>query len=141
MRRLISLVPLALAACVPWLSPDPSWVEFPARLEFYGNPAVIGTPTTAPRGTTFNVTFTTYGGGCIEPAQNRLVVAGLDVHIYSTQRELRGEDVACTEELRFEENVVPVRVVASGTATVNVHGRRLPSDEAIVLTRSVTITP
>ena len=128
----------ALVACAPWTTPE-EWETRPAQLQFHADGPEITVPATAKPGVPFNVSFTTFGGGCIEPAVNRVVVTGLDVHIYSTQRHRVGPDVVCTMELRLEQNDVPVTVALTGIATIRVHGRRVPENTELVLTRTVTV--
>ena len=138
MRRLISLLPLALAltSCLSIDGPDNVFVETLAVLESGTFTENVSAPATAQRNISFNVTFTTYSSSCGETT-NEVVVTGLDVHIIPTHR--RRSDEVCQDVLVQTQNVVPVRVIVAGPAVVYVHGRRLPQNEEIVVTRSVTI--
>ena len=140
MRKLaVFLLAISAASCLSLNDPDVDRTELPANLEFYAYDENVAAPTTAPRGTAFNVTFTTYGGGCTERTDNEVVVSGLDVHIYSTQVVRVGQP--CPDVLKTEAQTVAVTVILSGTATIHVHGWRQPENEEIVVVRSVTITP
>lgn len=112
-----------------------------ATLEHYGFAAVLNVPASAQQNVSFNVEFTTYGGGCVERATNEVLVVGLDVQIHSYQRDYTpraGE--ACTDDLRFEQNSVPISLSGPGTARIRVFGRRMPGDEGIVLERAVLVS-
>ena len=138
MMRKLALLAVALAAssCLPFLEPDDEWIERPSVLATDENPENVAAPGSARRGTAFNVTFTTYGGGC-EPTRNAVIALGLEVHIISTDRERR--DRFCPDVYRVVSHVVPVTVRVIGTATVQVHGQAHGDD--LVVTRSVTIEP
>jgi hypothetical protein len=141
MRKVLLLaLVLATSSCESWLSPGTEWVEWPALIAVTQEQPAIDAPETAARGASFNVGFSTVAThGCIEHARNSLVVEGLDVHIYSWQRE-RVNAVACTQAVTVEDHVVPVTVSVVGTATIHLHGRNISGDQ-IVLTRAVTVTP
>ena len=140
MRKAALLALCVLAtACDSWLSPGEEWVEWPALILVSDDPPTIDAPETAPRATPFDVRFSTIlSHGCMEHAQNRLVVDGLNVHIHSTQRERQNAD-DCTQAVRITDHVVPVTVSVAGTATIHLHGRS--SGAGTVFTRAVTITP
>ena len=139
MRKLAVLPLMAVMAssCLSINDPDSDRTELPANLEFYAYTENVVAPTTAQRNTAFNVTFTTYGGGCVERTDNELVVSGLDVHIFSVQTVRT--NTTCPDVLTSEAHVIPVTVILPGTATIYVHGWRLPADEEIAVVRSVTI--
>lgn len=140
--RSVAVASVILAiACVDAMGPG-TWRVRAATLEHYGSPSSITVPETAQRHTAFNVEFITYGGGCVEPAENLVTSIGLDVRIVSSQREyMPRENEACTQELRLEQNVVPLTLSGVGTARIRVFGRRMPGDETLVLERSVDVTP
>ena len=139
--RKLALLPLlaVVTSCLSIGDPGFDRTEVPANLEFYSYDENVVAPTTAQRGQPFNVTFTTYGGGCVERTDNEVVVAGLDVHIYSTQVVRIGQP--CPDVLVSQPQTVPVTVILQGAATVHVHGWRQPEDEEIVVVRSVTVAP
>jgi hypothetical protein len=137
---LLALRILGTASCDSWLSPGEEWVEWPALILVSDDPPTIDAPETALRATSFDVRFSTIlSHGCMEHAQNRLVVDGLNVHIHSTQRERQNAD-DCTQAIRITDHVVPVTVSVAGTATIHLHGRSSGGGES-VFTRAVTITP
>jgi len=118
-----------------------SWRRRAATLEHYGYSAALTVPASTQRNVSFNVEFTTYGGGCVERATNEVRVLGLDVQIQSYQREYTPRaNEACTDELRTEQNIIPITLSGPGTARIRVFGRRMPGDENIVLERAVLVS-
>ena len=138
MKRILTFLMVASLAGACRVFTDDEFVVQPAILQFHDHEPSLTVPATVARNATFDVEFMTYGGGCLEAARNRVVTAGMEVDIYSTQRDM--SSVACPDILRFETNRVTLTLPATGTAVVRVHGKREPGNEVLVLERQVTVT-
>ena len=113
----------------------------PATLEHFGDGPSLTIPATVTVGVPLHVTFTTYGGGCVERATNTLSVSALVADIRSQQREyIPREFEACTSELRIEQNDVAVAFDRPGTGLIRVFGRRMPGATPLTLEAQVTVT-
>lgn len=109
----------------------------PGVIAFYDDPVMVQAPDTVEAGTTFGVTVRTYGDGCVTRGEIRVeqdgpiaIVRPYDVH--------SGASV-CTQELRMFDHRATISVDEPGTAEIRVHGRELPADSAMVITRSVVV--
>jgi hypothetical protein len=138
-QLIFPMLALVASACLDFNSPDVDRTERPAYLEWEGYPENVVAPTSAQRGTAFNVTFSTYGDGCVERTDTEAVVSGLEVHIFATQVVRTNE--TCTSELNVASHVVPVTVILAGTAAIYVHGWRQPQNQELIVVRSVTVAP
>ena len=112
-----------------------------ALIEFYGDPIVLEIPDTVAVGSPFEVTVRTYGGGCIDPGDTELSVAGqaATVRPYDVFVTHLPPNYACTSDLRLYTHRAAVRFDQAGPATVTVHGRVRPGDSAIAVQRSVDV--
>jgi hypothetical protein len=139
MRKLvlIPIVALCVASCGDLLT-GTDLTEQPANLEFHGQTENVVAPTSATRGAAFNVTFTTYGGGCVERTENQVAVSGLEVHIFAIQVV---KAPPCTDVLKTEAHTIPVTINFSGAATIYVHGWRQPQNQELIVVRSLTVAP
>jgi hypothetical protein len=88
---------------------------------FYGDSARISAPDTVARSVSFDITFSTFAGGCVQ------AVAHDDVTTPTSLVEIRpydhdsGGDV-CTADLRLLKHVVPVRLDTPGLYVIRVIG-------------------
>ena len=139
MRRILTFLIVASLAGACRVFTDDEFVVQPAQLHFYDHEPSLTVPTTVARNALFDVEFITYGGGCLETARNRVVTAGMEVDIYSTQRDMSSGVAACPDILRFETNRVTLTLTGTGTAVIRVHGKREPGNEILVLERQVTV--
>jgi hypothetical protein len=113
----------------------------PATLEHFGDGPNLTVPANATVGVPLHVTFTTYGGGCVQRATNTLSVSARVANIRSRQREyIPRQFQACTDELRVEANDVAVTFGSPGTALVRVFGRAMPGATPLTLERQVIVT-
>lgn len=134
MRTLASLAAAALLAGCSVLGPDGR--EQPGIID-PSSPATVTVPAAAQRGEPFTVTVITHGGGCLSQGPTRVRIAG-------TTADVRPYDVhsggnVCPADVQMYEHTATLRFDQPGTATVRVHGRRIPDGDMAVITRTVTI--
>jgi hypothetical protein len=90
---------------------------------YYGDSARISAPDTVARSVSFDVSFSTFAGGCVQ------AVAHDDVTTPTSLVESRpydhdsGGDV-CTADLKFLKHVVPVRLDTPGRYVIHVIGQQ-----------------
>ena len=94
-----------------------------ALIIFYGDTSHIVAPDTVVRGAAFEVSFTTYGGGCTRS------VARTDLTISGAVAEIRPYDTTvggstCTADLLFLRHVARVQAATAGTFTIRVIGQQ-----------------
>jgi hypothetical protein len=130
---------LAASACNPMAPPtNVRAVAGILELSPY-DPPRIEIPETARAGQAFTVRVTTYGAGCTEPARMDVELDGLAADLQPLDYAPRDESLPCTRQLRLHPHESVLLFAQPGTATVRIHGRRMPGDEAITLTRTVTV--
>lgn len=131
------LLALAAAGCDGWpFGPDRERV--PATIELgESDPVEVVVPAVVTRGVPFDVTVTTYGGGCIEEADTEVEVQGA-LAVVRPYQILVHHDI-CTLELNITRRTVRVRLDTPGPGRVVVHGRSEASDQEITVERAVTV--
>ncbi len=90
-------------------------------------------------GERFTVEVTTYGGGCTSKGHTQVSVNGREVDVRPYDLHPTREDAACTRELRTHRHEATVWLEEPGTGTVRVHGRRMPDDAPVTVTRTLTV--
>lgn len=145
--RPMKLRTLLVAAALPFASGcDIVETDFDERLlpgiieMDASHPAMVELPQSVRIGERFTVAVTTYGGGCSSLGDTQVGVTGLQVDVRPFDYETITENAGCTRELRMHRHEASVWLEEVGTATVRVHGRRLPADEAVTITRTLTVT-
>lgn len=140
-RTLLLLAALPLASACDIVETDFDQRVLPAVIDMNAaNPPVIELPQSVRVGERFTVRVTTYGGGCTSRGNMQVSVIGLQVELRPYDVYPADEDEACTRELRTHLHQASVWLEEPGTATVNVHGRRMPEDEPVTVTRTLTVT-
>lgn len=139
--RLACLSLLLLAgACIELATPDPrEGDELPAILETQADTPRVTAPASVRAGQFAQLEVTTFGDACTEFGRTAVSTAGstADVRPYDRYRTGTG----CPGAQRLIRHPVQLRFDDVGTATVRIHGRRMPGDVDITVTRTITITP
>lgn len=141
--RALALLPLVLAAlasaCSALLPERPSEQQ-PAVLEHYGEPPQVTAPASVLVGEPVTVSVTSYGGGCVRKGYTE-VVQGQGMTVSVRPYELHAGDgkSVCTDELALYRHQVTLRFDQPGTATLRIHGTRMPGREPITLTHTVVV--
>lgn len=113
----------------------------PAFIEMApSDPPQVEVPQSVRTGERFTVRVTTYGGGCVSKGSTQVNVTGRQVDVSPFDFYRIDENAACTRELRMHVHEASVWIEEPGTATVTVHGRRLPNDETVTVARTLTVT-
>ena len=107
------------------------------NIEAGGNQQVIQAPATAQYGEAFDVTVTTFGNSCVQPAGADVATNGATITI--TPYDFR-RDGTCLDYLAPYPRSVKVRFNAVGTDTLRVKGRN-DSGDIITTDRLVDVTP
>jgi len=94
----------------------------------------VHVPDTATVGVPFEVSVTTYGGGCISFGRTSVAYTSGAIDIRPYDVDSRAD--VCTDELIRFEHTAQVTVNSSGTWVVRFHGREVPPDSVIVIERS-----
>jgi hypothetical protein len=114
-------------------------VHGPALLAFYGEVTEVHVPTTVQVGVPFTVTATSFGGGCIAPGETRATISELRAEVRPYRAETLG--VACTSELRLDQNAALVQFDTPGEGQVRIIGLGRPGEQPYVVERRVLVSP
>ena len=140
-RTLLLLAPLPLALACDVVETDFDRRLLPAVIDLdAAHPPQVELPQSVRVGERFTVRITTYGSGCSSKGTTQVSVTGLQVELSPYDSYPTAEDAACTRELRTHLHQVQVWVEEPGTATVSVHGRRMPDGEPATVARTLTVT-
>ena len=108
---------------------------------------VVTAPAAVQAGQEFQVTITTFGGGCERAGDTGLILAenGANVMVYDFTTATR-PDVACTMVLKRLPHTVTLRFDRPGEALIRIWGRRIgadapPAGVPVVLDHRVMVTP
>lgn len=131
------LLALAAAGCGGFpFGPDRERV--PATIELSaGDPVEVVVPAVATRGVPFDVTITTYGGGCVEEADTEVSLQPTGAVVRPYQIVVRRN--VCTAELLINRRTVQVSLATPGPNRVVFHGWSEPSGQVIVVERTVEV--
>ena len=129
---------------MPAPSAAPDEREITAIIDYYddGSTGVISAPATVRAGQTFQVTITTFGGGCERAGGTRVSVQGSVATISVYDFTVAGPAVSCTAMLKRLPRTVDLRFDAAGAATIRVEGLRVGSEATgapKTLEQSVTV--
>ena len=115
----------------------------PAVLVFYGDTSVVQLAASTHVGEATTVRFTSFAGGCIRKDTTEADVTGLRAEVRPYRREPARlpPSMACTAELRLDQNGVQVRFAEPGQARVRIVGIARPGDHPVVLVRDLLVTP
>lgn len=113
----------------------------PGVIEFYSETARVELPGAVRAGEPFTVVVTTYGNGCVSPADTEVRVRGrvAEVTPYDHDQARAPGGAACTDQLNVFPHRATVRFDTPGPARVRVHGRREPGSEAVTVERPVVV--
>ena len=101
----------------------PTSTADPAMLIYAGDTAVITSPDTVDRGTSFTLRVRTIGGGCThEVARTDVRSAGAVVEIRPYNLTNRQHGITCTADIYFLEHVATLRFAAAGVGVIRVFG-------------------
>lgn len=101
------------------------------------SPGAVTVPAAVQRGEPFTVKMITQGGGCLSKGPTRVRIRGATAEVRPIDGHSGGN--VCPADVQMYEHTATLRFDQPGTATVRIHGRRLPGDEAVVVTRALTI--
>jgi hypothetical protein len=138
-HALALLTGLLAAACSSTGPGGGRIVRGPALLAFYGAATEVQVPTTVRVGVPFTVTATSFGGGCIARGETAVTVVGLTAEV----RPYRDEtvEVACSSELRLDQNAVVIQFDSPGEARIRIIGLARPGEQPYVVERPVFVSP
>lgn len=146
MRTPAFFAALLAIACSPPSEPlrdgresEPAARQQPSYIAHPGAAAEVDVPATVRAGEPLTVQVVTFGNGCNTAGGTDVVVRGLEANVLPWDLDHSSEKVDCPDLLRTFRHSATVRFEQPGAATVRVNGRRLPGDEAVVVTRTVTI--
>jgi hypothetical protein len=114
-------------------------VRGPALLAFYGDVTEVQVPTTVQAGVPITVTATSFGGGCIARGETAATIRGLTAEVRPYRYET--VEVACSAELRLDQNAVVVQFDIPGEALVRIIGLARPGEQSYVVERRVFVSP
>ncbi|HEX8691123.1 MAG TPA: hypothetical protein VF746_01680 [Longimicrobium sp.] len=132
------LLALAGAGCSALLFADEE-ERVIATISHYGDGVKAEIPDVATRGVAFDVTVTSYGGGCVLEGDTEVEVQGSTAVVTPYDVELRPRNGACTDDLRFYRHAARVRFDTPGQATVTVRGVRKPEGDVVTVQKTVTV--
>jgi hypothetical protein len=98
-------------------------VEVLGTVEVYGEPLRATIPDTVSPSTPFDVSISTYGGGCIRKGTTETAVHGDTIIVTPYDLVRFGVDVACTLEFKVLIHSVTLSWPSAGELIVAVHGR------------------
>jgi len=131
--------PFVLAGCSP-SGPEDEIIRETSVLEYHDELPKVTVPEEVRAGEFFTVTILTHSlTSCTTKGETTLSVHGrtADLHPFDLTRS--GEGVACAEVVTLLRHEPSLMFELAGTATVNVHGRRMPGGQFITVTRTVTV--
>lgn len=133
---------LALPACSALTDPDDNATRRPGILEFYLEAPVVSLPAEVRAGQRFTVTVTTHSpSSCTDKGDTRRSVSGLTAEVRPFDIHYSGEGISCADMASLLTHEAELVFSLPGTATVRVHGIRVPSEEEVVVIRTVTVLP
>lgn len=111
-----------------------------ASVQLYSDPFRVQAPASAVAGQPFDVSVTTYGGGCIGEDTTLVEGRAHGADVVPYQRVYRpAANGGCTMELRITQRQVHVLIAESGEATIRVIGRTSPGDSLVSAERTVSV--
>jgi hypothetical protein len=142
LRTFVLLAALPLTSgCSGIVATDFDQRLLPAFIEMGpSDPPLVEVPQSVRVGERFTVQVTTYGDGCTSKGSTQVNVTGREVQVSPYDFYRITEGGACTRELRLHVHQASVWIEEPGTATVSVQGRRLPDDQTVTVTRTLTVT-
>jgi len=105
-------------------------------IRFYQDPLVIAAPDTVAVGEPFQVSVTTYGGGCTSQGDTRVRVDGRSADI--TPYDINRPGI-CIDILNHFEHTASLAFPDPGTIRISFHGMQHPEDILILETREVVV--
>ena len=131
-----SVAPSAVASSAPLPSAEasqpggagePAGQRVSGIVDYYadGSAGVITAPATVTAGQPFDITITTFGGGCESAGGGDVVVAGDVATIDVFDWSVAGPTVSCVAMLKRLPRTVSVTFATPGPATIKVNGQRV----------------
>jgi hypothetical protein len=96
----------------------------PALVIFYGDTSRVAAPDTVARGTSFGVSFTTYGGGCTRAISHTDVTITGNVAVIRPYDRTDDGPFACPDILLLLTHSAQLNVDAPGSFTIRVIGQQ-----------------
>jgi hypothetical protein len=101
----------------------------PGILDFHGTQEALTVPSTVRAGEDFQVTITTFGGGCERAGETSVVLTNTEANLFVYDfTAATTPDVRCTTILNQFTHTVTVRLTQPGEALIRVWGRRVGAD-------------
>lgn len=121
---------VADASDAPQPSAGPGEQQIVGIIDYYDDrtSGVVAAPTTVRAGETFEVTITTFGGGCERAGGADVRVEGLVATISVYDFTVAGPAVSCTAELKRLPRTVSLSFAEAGAAVIRIEGQRVASD-------------
>ena len=139
MRPLLPLTRLALlvgGACSPT---DPAHeVRVPGALIAFGDTARIELPSRAAVGTAVTIVVTSFADGCSRQGETEVSREALEADVALFDYRTEG-DVTCPSILREFRREAVVTFDTPGQAIIRFRGMQLPGDQALTLSRQLSI--
>jgi hypothetical protein len=130
----------ALSAC-DVTSPS-NVVREPSILEVDDTPATVTVPASARAGQAFTIRIVTHSlSSCTTKGEVTLGIQGRTADLSPFDLTRTGDDVSCAEVASLLIHEPVIGFAQPGTATINVHGRRMPSGQILTVTRTIEILP
>jgi uncharacterized Zn-binding protein involved in type VI secretion len=129
---------LACAACADVVGSGSS-KRVIGTISFYQDAVRITAPESVQRGEPFEVTVSTYGGGCIIEGDTQLVIEGRTATITPYDIDTTARFQACTAELRIHAHIVHLTFATAGAVDVVVVGVRKPEGGLVTVRHTVVI--
>jgi len=143
-RLVIAATFLVLGASACFLPLEPDGVVRtlkPASIVFHTDSAEVIAPSTVFVGEPFEVTVSTFGGGCTSFGETRLSVSGLTAEIrpYDSEVTHAPKNYGCTGELLILSHTVTLDFNRRGRALIWIYGRSQPDGELVAFAREVDV--
>jgi hypothetical protein len=139
----------AIATAPPAPDLEAQEARVPGMLEFQAEDAadVVTMPETVQAGEAFDITITTFGGGCDSAGETAVLLTPntAAVMVYDITTATR-PDVICPAVLRRLPHTATLQFDEPGEALIQIWGRRMSADTSpagapVVLERRVTVEP
>jgi hypothetical protein len=120
--------------------PMPAPGQSARRVANIGGGDSVVVPSVAHAGQPFQVTVTTYGGGCISEDTTVVAAEAHSADIVPFQRWYQPrQNEGCTMELRINKRQVALTFAQPGVAVVRVYGRGQPDGSLMTVVREVSV--
>ncbi len=139
---LVAAAFLGLSGCFLPFEPDGVVRTLkPASIVFYSDSAEVAAPSTVLVGESFDVTVSSFGGGCTSFGETRLSVSGLtaEVRPYDSEVTHAPKNYFCSDVLLTFSHTATVQFNQRGRALIWIYGRSQPGGEIVAFAREVDV--